>query len=111
MTTLAPELGLDHDLVADFADAVDFAGDAFCGVFLGGVFCEPREDYDAIHCFDADACGVDVRVSDETTFDFCGDSAVSDVTTEALLATEYGARGEGECCGDDDGEEEAGGHV
>jgi hypothetical protein len=28
-----------------------------------------------------------------------------------LLATEYGARGEGECCGDDDGEEEAGGHV
>jgi hypothetical protein len=27
-----------------------------------------------------------------------------------LLATEDGARGEGECCGDDDGEEEAGGH-
>jgi hypothetical protein len=27
-----------------------------------------------------------------------------------LLATEYRARGEGERCGDDDGEEEAGGH-
>ncbi len=110
MTALGLGLGLDHDLVADFADAIDFAGDAFCGVFLRGIFCESREDHDGVHRFDADACGVDVRVADETAFDFCGHSAVSDVAAEALLATEDGARGEGECCGDDDGEEEAGGH-
>ena len=97
-------------MVADFADPVDFAGDAFCGVFLGGIFSEAGEHDDAVHRFDADACGVDVCVADEAAFDFCGDSAVSDVTTEALLATEYGARGEGERCGDEDGEEEAGGH-
>ncbi len=86
--------GLDDDLVFDFAHSIDFARDAFGSVFLGVVLCEAREDDDAVHGFDGDACGVDVGVTDEPTFDFCGDCAVADIAPKSLLPSKYGAGGE-----------------
>lgn len=97
-------------MVADFADTVDFACDAFSGAFLGVIFCEPVEDDDAVHGFDVNACRVDVGVTDEAAFHLCGDRAIADVASEALLASEHGARGKCEGGGNDDGEEESSGH-
>lgn len=86
--------GLDDDLIFDVAHSIDFACDAFCGVLLGVVLCEAREDHDAVHGFDGDARGVDVGVTDEPAFYFCRDCAVADIAPKSLLPSEYGAGGE-----------------